>query len=76
TIVILTFFFFIYGRVTIEPIVGSLVKDSPAIQSDLALGDRFIEMDGRRVESFEDLMNYVTFHGGDPIEFKIERMGQ
>ncbi len=76
TVVILTFFFFIYGRVAIEPVVGSLVKDSPALQSGLELGDRFVEMDGRRVESFEDLMNYVTFHGREPIEFKIERMGQ
>ncbi|WP_175868778.1 M50 family metallopeptidase [Bartonella gabonensis] len=76
TVVILTFFFFIYGRVVIEPVVGSLVKDSPAIQSGLKLGDRFVEMDGQRVESFEDLMNYVAFHGREPIEFKIERMGR
>ncbi|EJF87229.1 RIP metalloprotease RseP [Bartonella rattimassiliensis] len=76
TVVILTFFFFIYGRVAIEPVIGSLVKDSPAVQSGLELGDRFIEMDGRRVESFEDLMNYVAFHGREPIEFKIERMGR
>ncbi|AGF75521.1 M50 family metallopeptidase [Bartonella vinsonii] len=76
TIVILTFFFFIYGRVATEPIVGSLVKDFPAIQSGLELGDRFVEMDGQRVESFESLMNYIAFHGEDPIEFKIERMGQ
>ncbi|WP_156850976.1 RIP metalloprotease RseP [Bartonella refiksaydamii] len=76
TVVILTFFFFVYGRVAIEPVVGSLVKDAPAIQSGLALGDRFVEMDGRQVESFEDLMSYVTFHGRNPIEFKIERMGR
>ncbi|WP_455466685.1 M50 family metallopeptidase [Bartonella sp. B39] len=76
TVVILTFFFFFYGRVAIEPVVGSLVKDSPAIQSGLELGDRFVEMAGHRVESFEDLMNYMTLHGKDPIEFKIERMGQ
>ncbi|WP_375706239.1 PDZ domain-containing protein, partial [Bartonella sp. AA2SXKL] len=69
TVVILTFFFFTYGRVAIEPVVGSFVKDSPAVQAGLQLGDRFIEMDGQQVESFEDLMNYVTFHGGDPIEF-------
>ncbi|AFR26386.1 RIP metalloprotease RseP [Bartonella quintana] len=76
TVVILTFFFFMYGRVVIEPVIGSLVKDSPAVQAGLGLGDRFIEMDGRPVESFEDLRNYVKFHGGDPIEFKMERMGQ
>lgn len=76
TVVILTFFFFIYGRVVIDPVVGSLVKNSPAVQSGLELGDRFVEMDGRRVESFEDLMNYVALHGRQPIEFKIERMGR
>ncbi|ENN93518.1 RIP metalloprotease RseP [Bartonella bovis] len=76
TIIVLTFFFFSYGRVAIEPIVGSLVKGAPAIQAGLVLGDRFIEMDGRRVESFEELITYVTFHGEDPIEFKLERMGQ
>ncbi|UTO28828.1 RIP metalloprotease RseP [Bartonella harrusi] len=76
TVVILTFFFFFYGRVAIEPVVGSLVKDYPAIQSGLEVGDRFIEMDGRQVESFENLMNYVSLHGEDPIEFKIERMGR
>ncbi|WP_019220379.1 RIP metalloprotease RseP [Bartonella senegalensis] len=76
TVVILTFFFFTYGRVAIEPVVGSFVKDSPAVQAGLQLGDRFIEMDGQQVESFEDLMNYVSFHGGEPIEFKMERSGQ
>ncbi|EJF77580.1 RIP metalloprotease RseP [Bartonella birtlesii LL-WM9] len=76
TVIILTFFFFMYGRVATEPVVGSLVKDSPAFQAGLGLGDRFIEMDGRRVESFEDLMSYVILQGKDPIEFKIERMGQ
>ncbi len=76
TVITLTFFFFTYGRVAIEPVVGFLVKESPAIQSGLELGDRFVEMDGRQVKSFEDLMNYVAFYGREPIEFKIERMGQ
>ncbi|WP_455477399.1 RIP metalloprotease RseP [Bartonella sp. B41] len=76
TIVVLTFFFFVYGRMTIEPVVGSLVKDSPAVQGGLVIGDRFLEMDGRQVKSFEDLVNYVTFRGGDPIKFKIKRMGR
>ncbi|WP_413154701.1 RIP metalloprotease RseP [Bartonella sp. cb54] len=76
TIVIFTFFFFVYGRVVIEPVIGSLVKDSPAVQAGLALGDRFVEMDGQQVRSFEDLMSYVTFHGGSPIKFKIKRMEQ
>ncbi|MET3589932.1 regulator of sigma E protease [Bartonella silvatica] len=76
TVIILTLFFFIYGRVVTEPVVGSIVQNSPAFQAGLELGDRFIEMDGRRVESFEGLMNYVSFNGGDPVEFKIERMGR
>ncbi|EYS92137.1 hypothetical protein X471_00429 [Bartonella bacilliformis str. Heidi Mejia] len=51
-------------------------KDSPAVRAGLILGDRFVEMNGKRVESFEDLVAYVTFHSGDHIKFKIERMGR
>ncbi|WP_336276873.1 RIP metalloprotease RseP [Bartonella sp. CB178] len=76
TVAILTFFFFSQGRIATEPVVGFLVKDAPAAQVGLMLGDRFIEMDGRRIESFEDLAAYVAFHGGNPIEFKMERMGR
>ncbi|MCZ2204173.1 RIP metalloprotease RseP [Bartonella sp. A05] len=76
TVVVLTFFFFSYGRVAIEPVVGSLVEDSPAIQAGLVRGDRFVEMDSKPVTSFEDLMAYVTFRGGNPIKFKMERMGE
>ncbi|AQX28130.1 MULTISPECIES: RIP metalloprotease RseP [unclassified Bartonella] len=75
-IVVLTFFFFFHGRLVVEPVVGYLEKDSPAIQAGLIPGDRFVEMDGKRIESFGDLIAYVALHGGDPIEFKVERMGQ
>ncbi|EYS89781.1 RIP metalloprotease RseP [Bartonella bacilliformis Peru38] len=51
-------------------------KDSPAVRAGLILGDRFVEMNGKRVESFEDLVAYVTFHSGDHIKFKMERMGR
>ncbi|WP_041583206.1 RIP metalloprotease RseP [Bartonella australis] len=73
-VAILTFFFFFYGRVAIEPVVGSLVENSPAVQAGLMQGDRFIEMDGKRIDSFEDLVTYVAFRGENPIEFKMERM--
>ncbi|ATO57252.1 regulator of sigma E protease [Bartonella sp. 1-1C] len=33
-------------------------------------------MDGKQIESFGDLVVYVTLHGGDLIEFKIECVGQ
>lgn len=75
TVVVLSFFFLIYGRIAIEPVVGSLVNDAPAISAGLKPGDRFIEMDGKPVESFDDLIAYVSLHGGDPIDFKMERSG-
>ncbi|OPB31509.1 site-2 protease, Metallo peptidase, MEROPS family M50B [Bartonella sp. AR 15-3] len=76
TIVVLTFFFFFYGRVVVEPVVGYLEKDSPAIQAGLMPGDRFVKMDGKKIESFGDLVAYVALRGRDPVEFKIDRMGQ
>lgn len=76
TVVVLSFFFFSYGRMTIEPVVGSLVDGAPAMAAGLKPGDRFIEMDGEKVESFDDLIAYVSLHGDDPIDFIIERAGQ
>ena len=76
TVVVLSFFFFSYGRIIIEPVIGSLVDGAPAMTAGLKPGDRFIEMDGQKVESFDDLIGYVSLHGGDPINFTLERSGQ
>lgn len=76
TVVVLSFFFFSYGRVAIEPVVGSLVEGAPAINAGLKQGDRFLKMDGKSVDSFDDLIAYVSLHGGDPINFEIEREGK
>ncbi|WP_078039410.1 RIP metalloprotease RseP [Bartonella apihabitans] len=76
TVVVLSFFFFSYGRIIIEPVIGSLVDGAPAMTAGLKPGDRFIEMDGQKVESFDDLIGYVSLHGGDPIDFTLERSGQ
>ena len=73
TVVVLSFFFFSYGRITIEPVIGSLVDGAPAMTAGLKPGDRFIEMDGQKVESFDDLISYVSLHGDDPINFLEER---
>lgn len=76
TVVVLSFFFFSYGRIIIEPVIGSVVDGAPAMTAGLKPGDRFIEMDGQKVESFDDLIGYVSLHGGDPINFTLERSGQ
>lgn len=76
TVVVLSFFFFSYGRIIIEPVIGSLVDGAPAMTAGLKPGDRFIEMDGQKVESFDDLIGYVSLHGGDPIDLTLERSGQ
>lgn len=76
TVVVLTYFFFSYGNIAIAPVVGSLVDNAPAIEAGIQPNDRFLEMDGQSVDSFEDLMGYVSLHGGDPILFKMQRNGQ
>lgn len=76
TVVILSFFFFSYGRMTIEPVIGSLIDGAPAMTAGLKPGDRFVEMDGKKVVSFDDLISYVSLHSDDPIAFVMERAGQ
>lgn len=76
TVVVLSFFFFSYGRMTIEPVIGSLIDGAPAMAAGLKPGDRFVEMDGQKVVSFDDLIGYVSLHGDDPINFTMEREGR
>ncbi|EJF88632.1 RIP metalloprotease RseP [Bartonella tamiae] len=76
TVAILSFFFFSYGRIVIEPVVGSLVDGAPASASGLMPGDRFKEINGKPVESFQDLIAYVSFEGDKPVIFKMERNDQ
>lgn len=64
---------FLIGQRVISPRVGIVPADSPA-QGKLLLGDRILEVNGARIESFIDLRLATIFApAGKDIELLIER---
>ena len=55
TIVILTLFIALRGLSSTDPVIGSIVKDTPAQAAGLQEGDRVLKVDGEEVDTFADI---------------------
>lgn len=75
-VVIFAALFMTLGRSFVEPVVAGVVEGSPAAEAGFAPGDRVISVDGRNVESFNDLVDAVLVSGGGELRFDVERDGQ
>lgn len=69
-------FFMTWGHQITPPTVGQVVAHSPADVAGIRAGDRFLELDGQRIDRFEDLMRIVAINPGQPVDARIERDGQ
>ncbi|MDR7032655.1 RIP metalloprotease RseP [Mesorhizobium sp. BE184] len=76
TIAVFTVLFSVYGRYVSEPMVASVTADSPAAQAGVMPGDRFVSVDGRKVETFGDVQRLVSGRAGDAITFVMLRDGK
>lgn len=73
TIAVFAVMFSIYGRYVSEPTVAEVRPDSPAEAAGFMPGDRFISIDGTRVETFGDVQRLVSGRAGDEIVFVMLR---
>jgi regulator of sigma E protease len=64
---------FTYGISVTEPIIGEVLKASPAAKAGLKVGDEILEVDGSTVESFEDVRQIIALSTSEPIELLILR---
>ena len=60
----------------IPPVVGRVVKNSPAQQVGLMPGDEILEANGRKVGSWYELVEIVRENKGKPIKLKVKRGDQ
>lgn len=67
--------FSIYGRYVAEPTVAEVRPDSPAAAAGFMPGDRFVSVDGRRIETFGDVQRLVSGRAGDSLAFVMLRDG-
>ena len=58
-----------------QPLVGAISKDSPALQNGLMVNDRILAINSQPIYSFEDLSAYLKEYTGSEIDLKIQRAG-
>ena len=78
---ILAFFIFILlavlqGIPTYEPIVTGVNADSPAEQAGLKAGDLVTEINGNKINKWDDLTAAVQAKPEAPLDFVVEREGE
>jgi regulator of sigma E protease len=56
------------------PVIGAL-EAGPAQRAGLQVGDRFVEIEGKQVKTWEDVAGAVARHPGESIAVTIERDG-
>ena len=62
-----------YGNVPI--VAREVVPNSPASESGLKVGDRFVAVNGEPVKSAEQVSQFIRDHKGQPITLRVERAG-
>jgi regulator of sigma E protease len=76
TIVVFTALFSIYGVTVTEPVVAKVTPGSPAERAGFLAGDRFVSVDGKPVQTFDDVRWIVSGRGGDSVDFVMMRDGR
>ncbi|WP_235911373.1 RIP metalloprotease RseP [Croceibacterium soli] len=72
-IAILAAFNFAYGKLEVPPVVAAVQEDSAAERIGLEPGDRFVEVDGQPIESFNELRSIVAPNPGETLDMVIQR---
>jgi regulator of sigma E protease len=76
TIAVFAVLFTAYGRYVAEPMVATVTAGSPAEEAGILPGDRFVSVDGVKVETFSDVQRLVSGRAGDAITFVMLRDGR
>jgi regulator of sigma E protease len=64
------------GHTELAPIVGSVVKDSPAEAAGIKAGDRITAIDGTRITDFEQMPEIISVSGGQTLTIDLLRDGR
>ena len=75
-IVILAGFAVAYGQPSTPAVVRDVVPASAAAQAGLKSGDRIVAMDGRSVETFNQVANYTVLRPNERVAIDFERAGR
>jgi regulator of sigma E protease len=74
--VVIFFMGVLYGTPVYEPVVGKVLKDSPAEKAGIATGDRIISVDGCEVEKYRDITLKISENESGEVKLLIDRNGE
>lgn len=75
-IAIFAVMFSVNGRVVADPVVAQVQPGSAAEAAGILAGDRFVAIDGVKVEIFDDVQRYVSVRPEVPITVTLDRQGR
>ncbi len=67
---------YLFGVPSLMPIIGEVNYDMPAYSAGFKAGDRIVSIDGRRIESWDELSAAIRGSGGRELEIAYERNGE
>lgn len=73
SIAVFTYFIFTVGINSTEPVVGSLIPETPAVSAGLKPGDRITHVDGQEMHAFNDIPAAILTNLGKPVKLDIQR---
>lgn len=75
-IVVFTYFIFTSGLDSTEPVVGSVMENTPAASAGIQAGDHIVRVDDTEIHYFKDISGYMMTSVGNPVTLTIDRAGE
>ena len=75
-IVIFAGMFATMGKPVSDPVVADIKPGSAAEAAGIARGDVLVALDGRMIETFDDVVRYITMRPEIPVEVTVRRAGE
>src|SRR5215469_1341312 len=63
------------GHTVVAPIIGDVVKGSPAEAAGIRVGDRVTAIDGVAITDFEQMPEIISVSGGQTLKIDLVRQG-
>lgn len=60
----------------LAPVIGSLEEHGAAATVGMQIGDRIVAIDGRTIETWQDMVKVVSAKPGEMLRLRIDRAGQ
>lgn len=73
TVLLLIPVFAYMGTPSDSNVLGKVLENTPAIEAGLQVNDKIIEINGHKIENWDDIVNNLQKETSQPINIKVER---